>query len=177
MRQLLTQIAGLFSPILFMLSAGLYFSDRERKNILIVFVTGIIGVVSTIFTFEQMIERIKSQEDYKEIEPLVVSTVALIAAAVAGAVIGRVKVQGPELQSVSWRRIIVPGLLASFAARGLRRIGPLQRQVFVQVYPDGDFEFDVDFTESELIVLASRQIQKDRGEEIELETMGTKVFP
>jgi hypothetical protein len=56
----------LIPPILFMLSAGIYFNDKQKRNVVIVGVAGALAVVATYFTIEQLIDRIVSHLQNKD---------------------------------------------------------------------------------------------------------------
>jgi hypothetical protein len=81
----------LIPPIMFMLSAGLFFNGREKRNIVAVGVAGVLAVVATFFTVEQLVDRLGSYAQGKttapwELAAAIITLVGSVAAAIIGCV-------------------------------------------------------------------------------------------
>jgi hypothetical protein len=82
----------LIAPVLFMLSAGIYFNDREKRNIFAVILAGALAIIATFFTMEQLVDRVAahlrgSSNSLNEVTVAVITTVGALAAAILGALL------------------------------------------------------------------------------------------
>ena len=95
----------LIGPILFMLSSGLYFNEKGKRNVVALGVAGMLAIIATYFTVEQAIQRILAHLENKsdsaaEITAAVVIAVGSIIAAVVGVFVGtRTVAQSKESSS------------------------------------------------------------------------------